>query len=478
MSDNLLNSWLENSNGRQRRVAALLAGLVAAAIWLAFVLRPQAQDSNIDVNQGAIPATLRIAVNNRNWQQNDSPGTATFFNLSLARHLAEQHGSRIEFIETATREQSLQLLRDSAVNLVFSEQIEPDVYPHPGLRAIAVDEVSLLLVGIQGPSTAPLSAAELQNKTIAVVQHSGIASVMQRYKERWPGIELIEVENRSPGELLDMVMTTQVQYAVVRSNDFLTLQHFFPDLIAKYEFSGIYPIAWLANSEDPVFVSAIEQFLRTAKAQGLHTELADANHGHMWNFNYSEATTYLERVESVLPAYEMSFKRAAEQYDLDWRLIAAMAHQESHWDPEATSPTGVRGMMMLTRETAEEMGVENRLDATASIDGGARYLRRMMDLLPDDVAQPDRTWIALASYNVGRGHLLDAQKITRDLGGDPDRWQHLRRYLPLLSDPLWYENTTYGVARGREPVVYVDNVRRYYDMLVWITRHRDSGSVS
>lgn len=478
MKESLLQKILDSTNGKQRRAVAIL--LVGLGVLSWFVVSNRQEPAVYIAESGVVrdDTVLRIAVNTNDQHHYDTPGTPVHFNLMLARLFAEEAGKKLQMVDLASRNESLAALRDGHADLILSNEIESRVYPKTGLRSIPISEVSLLLIGMQGPSTAPLGLSELQNKTIAVNRGSQIAEFMQQHKGRWPGIELIEVEPRSTGELLEMVMNTQVQYTVVQSNEFLTLQHFFPDLITKFEFAGSFPVCWVASTGRPELVTAVEQFLRDTKVDGRFAELANANSGHMWDFNYSEATTFLTRVNTLLPKYEKLFREAATFHELDWRLLAAMAHQESHWDPAAESPTGVRGMMMLTRNTAGEMGVSDRLNAEQSIRGGAAYLRRMLDLLPEDIADPDRLWIAVAAYNVGRGHVLDAQQITATLGADPNNWQHLRRFLPLLADPLWNQSTRHGAARGNEPVTYVDNVRRYYDMLLWITRQREAESLS
>ncbi|HET9679599.1 MAG TPA: transglycosylase SLT domain-containing protein, partial [Gammaproteobacteria bacterium] len=163
------------------------------------------------------------------------------------------------------------------------------------------------------------------------------------------------------------------------------------------------------------------------------------------------------------------FKKAAKQFNVDWRLLAAIGYQESHWDPTAVSPTGVRGLMMLTKVTAHSLGIYNRTDPKKSIFGGAEYIAYMHSRIPEDIPEPDRTWMALAAYNVGISHLEDARVITEIRGGDPDRWVDVRENLPLLSQKKWYSRTSHGYARGMEPVIYVENIRSYYDILVWTT---------
>jgi membrane-bound lytic murein transglycosylase F len=162
------------------------------------------------------------------------------------------------------------------------------------------------------------------------------------------------------------------------------------------------------------------------------------------------------------------FQEVALAYDLDWRLLAAIGYQESHWDPDAASVTGVRGVMMLTQRTATQLGVTDRLDPEQSIEGGARYFKQMRKRLPGRIPEPDRSWMALAAYNMGMGHLRDARKLTQQQGGNPDRWQDVNERLPLLSQEKYYRETRYGYARGYEARQYVENIRRYYDALIWM----------
>jgi len=146
--------------------------------------------------------------------------------------------------------------------------------------------------------------------------------------------------------------------------------------------------------------------------------------------------------------------------------LAAIGYQESQWNPYATSPTGVRGLMMLTGETADRMGVTDRLDARQSILGGARYLALMKDTLPDRIAEPDRTWLALAAYNQGQGHMEDARRVAQARGGSPDSWADVKQALPHLSRGTYAKAMKYGYARGGEALHFAENIRNYYDILL------------
>ena len=177
----------------------------------------------------------------------------------------------------------------------------------------------------------------------------------------------------------------------------------------------------------------------------------------------------MKRVSSRLPDYQEMFQEVAQKYGLEWQLLAAIAYQESHWDHKATSPTGVRGLMMLTLPTAKEMGVKNRLDPRQSLDGGTRYFLQTKSRIPDDISEPDRTWFAMAGYNIGLGHLEDARVLTERAGRNPHLWNDVKEFLPLLQQKKYYSTVKYGYARGYEPVSYVRNVRHFRTILNWHT---------
>lgn len=178
-----------------------------------------------------------------------------------------------------------------------------------------------------------------------------------------------------------------------------------------------------------------------------------------------DTKTFLRHISTRLPRYRQQFVQAAEQYNIPWSLLAAQAYQESKWNRNAMSHTGVRGIMMLTRATARDLGIENRLDVDDSIMGGARYLRRLLQQIPPHISHPDRMYMALAAYNVGMGHLKDARILAKRLGKNPDRWDDLKTVLPLLAKKKYYQTLPHRYARGWEPVQYVKRIRAYKEIL-------------
>ncbi len=178
-----------------------------------------------------------------------------------------------------------------------------------------------------------------------------------------------------------------------------------------------------------------------------------------------EISTFLKHISTRLPSYREEFQRAEEKTGIPWILLASMSYQESKWNRYAKSPTGVRGLMMLTRSTAADMGIRNRLDPKNSIHGGARYLAHLHQRVPKDIPQSDRMFVALAAYNVGLGHIRDARILAKRLGKNGRKWEGLKKVLPGLAKKRFYKNLPHRYARGWEPVQYVKRIREYRKIL-------------
>ena len=222
--------------------------------------------------------------------------------------------------------------------------------------------------------------------------------------------------------------------------------------------------AFPANG-DAALPERANAFLERIRQDGTLDRLVDRYFGHVHRLNANDIERFLERMHSVLPHYRRHFVDAQEINGIDWRLLAALAYQESQWDPHATSYTNVRGMMMLTEDTADRLRVTDRLDARGSILAGARYLVELKEQLPPEVAEPDRTWLAMAAYNLGMGHMNGARFIATLVKRDPDSWYEMKQVLPLLAKPEYYSRLKSGAARGGEAVIMTENIRTYYDIL-------------
>ncbi len=311
---------------------------------------------------------------------------------------------------------------------------------------------------------------------LAVLAHSPHAERLRELRDqRHPELDWTEVASGSPEELLFRVWNRELDFTVANSIDVMRTQRYYPELRVAFNLDEGIPLRWVlpADADDTLLVAA-DRFIANAQQNGLLAYLQEKHLGHLREFDYVGARVFLRHVTERLPEFRPLFREAAREQELDWRLLAAIGYQESHWNPRAVSPTGVRGVMMLTQRTASDLGVTDRLDPTQSIHGGARYFRSLRERIPERIEEPARTWFALAAYNVGMGHLEDARRLTDTRGGDPDAWTDVKETLPLLADPEWHSRTRYGYARGWEPVIYVAQVRTYYELLLRIADQHDS----
>ena len=319
-------------------------------------------------------------------------------------------------------------------------------------------------------STMPHTLEQTYGLRIEVPASSGFAGTLEELRIQAPGLTWLENPVLDQQELLARVSAGEIDFTLADSTAVLINRYFHPDIRVAFDVSEPRPVAWAIRADrDRTLVEEAERYFSAPAAEARLAEITDRYFGHTERFDYVGTRTFLQHIETRLPLYRALFEEAAAEYGFDWRLLAALSYQESHWDPQAVSPTGVRGLMMLTLRTAEAMGVSDREDPEQSIHGGARYLRKVAERIPDRIPEPDRTWMALATYNIGAGHLEDARRIAQGRGFDPDRWVHVRDSLPLLTQERWYRETRFGYARGWEPVRFVDNIRRYYEVLAWIT---------
>jgi membrane-bound lytic murein transglycosylase F len=324
-----------------------------------------------------------------------------------------------------------------------------------------------------GATKRPRKASQLVQRDIMVTANSSHAERLAKLKEKHPELSWRETSKETPESLLVKVWEKELELTIADSNILAVVRQYHPELQVALSLPPADELAWMFTlSNDRSLVDAANKFLKSFRKSGKLDRLLDRYYGHSSKFDYVNTKTFLDQIDHLLPVYEDMFRRAESKTGIDWRLLAAQAYQESKWNAEAVSPTGVRGIMMLTRDTAKRMKIDDRRDPEKSIEGGSRYLKLLYDGLPERIKDPDRMWIALAAYNVGLGHLEDARILTQKQGGDADIWLDIQKHLPLLAKPEWHKKTRYGYARGYEPVAYVNRIRGYYEILSWYDDQR------
>ncbi len=302
--------------------------------------------------------------------------------------------------------------------------------------------------------------------TLVVTRHSSHSERLEQLKNGNPRLQWQEIDHASMSDLIKMVHRGDIDYTVVDSLAYKVSRHINQRARPGIVISEPQPVAWaFANFGDDSLLKAANAFLTDFTTRGELEKLTDEMFRQSHYFSVANSALLGRMVKTRLPKYRQLFEHAAKLNHFDWHLLAAVSYQESHWQPQARSPTGVRGLMMLTQATAREMGVDDRIDPKQSILGGSRYLAKLRARLPSRIAEPDRTWLTLAAYNVGYAHVEDARILADRQGKNPDVWQNVREELPRLSEKAVYPTLKYGYARGNEAVRYVDNIQYYLSYL-------------
>jgi len=386
--------------------------------------------------------------------------------FQLASSFAEQLGVELEMSASDSITDILLALQNgtadiAAAGLSITPERESTLVFGPPYQ-----EVSQKLVFKQGKYW-PRNIEQL-NGELRVLADSSHSQNLLNLKQQHPDLSWTETTTESNEDLLADILNESLDYTIADSNTLSLNRRFYPELAIGFSIGEPEQIAWAFHKDnDDSLRAKATNFFSDFQQSGELAHLLEHHYGHLEDFDYVGTRKFIHAVEDILPRYSDYFLRASK-HGIDWRLLAAISYQESHWNPKARSPTGVRGMMMLTRSTAKELGVKNRLDIEQSIQGGAKYFIKVLNRIPERIEEPDRTWFSLAAYNIGWGHLEDARVITQRQGADPDRWVDVKERLPLLRQKKYYKQTRYGYARGDEPVQYVDNIRQYYETLQWM----------
>jgi membrane-bound lytic murein transglycosylase F len=316
----------------------------------------------------------------------------------------------------------------------------------------------------------PANIRQLQGKHLEVASGSSYVKTLAKAQALHPDLIWTENPNADQTELLNSVAEGRLDYTVVKSNAFAIYRSYIPELRVAFNLAEGEPLAWaFPKRGDASLRKEAARYFERIRATGELDRTLDKYYGHITRVDYVGTRQFMKDVRARLPYFRSLFRNAAGHSGIDWRLLAAIGYQESKWDPDAVSPTGVRGLMMLTEETAATFDIEDRTDATQSIRGAARYLAYILKTLPPQIKEPDRTIFALATYNIGYGHLLDARNLTRADNGDWNAWSDVRPNIRLLADPDYAARTRHGYARGGETLAFVNNVRTYYNVLKWLT---------
>ena len=396
----------------------------------------------------------------------DDRGTG--LDYDFARMFAAQHGLTLKVIPTHNPVQRLAADAGSAT-------IGAGGIYRPSERSRGMDGNALvyssayyaiepvLIYNIDGFK--PGTWKDLAGESVGILEGSGLESALVKVRNEHPEVHWQSVALPSTEALISQVSDGTLSYAIVASSEANATRNIYLAFDTAFMIAGKQELASAFPNTEIRLRDQVDSFFARCRRDGTLTRLIERYYSR-GQVTRVDAGVFQDRVKSVLPQFRANFERAQDETGVEWRLLAAIAYQESQWDVQATSETGVKGLMQLTEETARHLGAADRLDSQASVSAAARYVGYLKDKLPPRIQEPDRTWLALAAYNIGIAHLEDARVLAQRQKLDPDAWSAVKKTLPLLALPEYYEDARFGYARGGMPVAFVDRVRAYYDILL------------
>jgi len=395
----------------------------------------------------------------------DSQGRYTGLEYDLVEMFARELGVRVRYLDRQPFYQVLPGLEENHAPLAAAGVSITSARLGQFLFGPAYQLVQPMLA-YNTDNPAPRDLRDAVGKRLEVVKGSSAVELLRLLQKRYPKLEWTEVaENDSEG-LLSRLSDGKIDYVITDSTVLDVGRNFYPNVARAFPVGDREPLAWVfPKNVDPILYQRAQEFFLRISYDGTLKRLLERYYGHVNRLDRLDIANFFELRQSLLPHFRGAFKEAQDITTIDWRLLAALGFQESHWDPLATSPTGVRGLMMLTSDTADRMNLTDRLDPHQSILAGATYLQELKDSLPARIGEPDRTFLALAAYNIGLGHLEDARVLTQRRGGNPDLWVDVKKVLPLLSRYEYYSTLKHGFCRGGEALILTENIRNYFDIL-------------
>jgi peptidoglycan lytic transglycosylase F len=386
--------------------------------------------------------------------------------FELATRFAAQLGVKLVMYPVANERAMQEELGAGHADLAAASLSNSPDWDKVGDAAVPYANIPQLVV-YERSGVRPRETLQLESARLAVRAGSPQERILERMRGTVaPTLQWVETAPSSADPIEDVDSGT-ADYAITDSREFSFARHLYPNVLVGFALPDTRPVQWIVRKDATGLLERVDQFFGALSQSGELPRLVQAASGDTRRFAYEESREFQTHVADRLPRYRAWFEQAASQVGIDWRLLAAIGYQESKWDPHAASDEGAQGLMMLTADTAQAMGIKDRNDAQQSIFAGSRYLAQVRQMIPDRIAEPDRTWLTIAAYNVGFGHLEDARIIAQSLGKDPDSWAEVREQLPLLAQGRWYARAKRGYARGWEPVQFVDRIQRYLTLLEW-----------
>lgn len=446
---------------RMTVIPSLIGVFLLIGLWVSGCDKPLFQ-TDLEVIKAR--GELIVITRNNSACYFEGPQGPTGFEYDLAKAFADHLNVRLRPLVIEEEADMINALRSGrgdiiAAGIPFGERSARLLTLGPGYL-----DVRQQVVGRRGGMNIN-DISKISDSSIWMTGSSARIETLAALKAEHANLSWQTLSDYSSEELLQMVWNRSLPLTMVESHTLAMNRRYYPELVVHFTLGESKKLAWAMDPHNRQLQKEVTRWFARPDTQSCIENLTDYYFSHLEEFDYVDLARYRRRIVERLPKYQTHFQEAARQYRLDWQLVAAQAYQESHWNPKAKSFTGVRGIMMLTQDTAKTLGLKNRMEAKDSIFAGTQYLARLHQLIGEKVPESDRTLMALAAYNLGYGHLQDACILAERLGKPSNSWTAVRSVLPLLQKKKYYSTLPNGYARGNEAVQYVDRIRTYHKVL-------------
>jgi len=384
---------------------------------------------------------------------------------ALAERFAAELGVKLTLVVEADRQGLRNALKDTRADLAAAQLSSGPRWRQVALPSEPYSESPLFWIHAKG-NTRPTTVEEIAKMRVVVMDESAELNWLEQQPSIGRKRILYTVVPRKVGrDTLELVASGRGDVTLMDGREFAAARPLHPALEIAFALPERRELRWMIRRDGRDLLQAVNAFLVRERPKIPPPTMEIGALSRPLVLPRANSEQLLIDIEARLPELREFFDEAAEISGLDWQLIAAVAYQESMWDADAVSPFGAQGLMMLMPRTARSLGVTNPFDERENILAGARYLAQLYATIPSRIRDPDRLWMAIASYNMGYGHLEDARVLTARQGGDPDAWIDVRERLALLSEEFWYLQAKNGYARGFETKQMVDHIQQYLALM-------------
>ena len=392
-------------------------------------------------------------------------GRQVGFEYELIKKFADRHDLRLDIVIPDSHADLLAYLNEGKGDVVAAAMTITEERRAQAAFTLPYNEVDELVV-VRADEDSIASLEDLAGRTVHVRASSSFYTTLVALEDSIAGLQVVPLPDDLETEDI-LVGVEEGRYDITLCDSNLLDVELAYGRALKAAFS-IKPtvLGWAVRRDNPALLAALNQYVQEEKG-GLFFNMMKKRY-------FKNRRTITRAKDSLrvdlsgrLSPYDELVKKYARQYGQDWRLITAQMYQESKFDPQAASWVGARGLMQIMPVTGRELGFTDLHDPEENIHAGVKYMSQLVNRFDSNIPIEERTRFALAAYNVGYGHVLDARRLAREKGWNPDKWfGHVEQAMRLLAKPAYHKRARYGFCRCGQPVHYVGNIQNMYDAYV------------